>query len=152
MACVRDLTPSYPAAGIHDNTKDMDRTLLWLWVNLLQAHWIVGFWRGNLEERWQLLHQTLALTNRLESVASGWRLKARSCFRHALFRSLSLIQPSESCSAVAARGIWDIYLSWGPLDWLTAGLAVYCHIISHCLRLFNGGPSTCDREAFCERR
>lgn len=99
-------------------------------------------------KRWQLLHQTLALTNRLENVASGWRLKAGSCFRHALFRSLPPIQPSESCSAVAARDIWDFYLSWGPLDWLSAGLAVYCHIISHCLRLFNGGPSTCDREAF----
>lgn len=106
----------------------------------------------NLEERWQLLCKKLALLNWHESFASALRQKAWRCFRHAQFRRLSPIQPLQSRSAGAASDIWDIYVSLGPLDWLTdwltAGLAVYCHIISYCLRLLIEGLLR--SRGFCE--
>lgn len=83
--------------------------------------------------------------NRLENFASAWRQKAWRCFRHAQLRRLSLIRALQSCSAVGASDIWDIYVSLGPLDWLTdwqqasrftaTSLAIVCVVLMEGLPL-----------------
>lgn len=97
----------------------------------------------NLEGRWQLLYKKLTLTNRLENFASAWRQK--------MFQTRTV----QAAIANPSRRHMGHLCEFGAIwlgDWLTAGLAVYCHIISHCLPLFNRRPSSCHQEAFVSRK